>query len=85
MMCSASMWRRFCRMKALSRCGTSSYAVYSRTPARIFDASNLQSAHVSTDLDTLRHCTARPWVSKRKAIHTTSQAGFRQEFTQPIT
>ena len=35
------MWRRFCSMKALSRCGTSSYDVNWRTPALIFDASNL--------------------------------------------
>lgn len=47
MMCSASMWRRFCRINSLSRCGTSSYDVYLRTPARMFDASNLQSTHVS--------------------------------------
>ena len=41
MMCSASMWRRFCKMNALSRCGTSWYDVNWRTPARIIEASNL--------------------------------------------
>ena len=43
MMCSASMWRRFCMMKSLSRRGTSAYAVDARTPARSFVASNLRA------------------------------------------
>ena len=47
MMCSASMWRRFCITNVLLRCGTSSYDVNLRTMRRIFDASNLQSTHVS--------------------------------------
>ena len=42
-MCSASMWRRFCRMNALSRSGTLLYLVNLRTPARILDASNLHA------------------------------------------
>ena len=43
MMCRASMWRKFCTMNALSRCGTSSYDVNWRTPARILVASNLHT------------------------------------------
>ena len=43
MMCRASMWRKFCTMNALSRCGTSSYDVNCCTPARILVASNLHT------------------------------------------
>ncbi len=42
MMCSASMWRRVCWIKARSRRGTSSYAVCRRTPSRSLVASKLR-------------------------------------------